>query len=161
MYDYDEDSASGSGCCCFRLLGFRPQRKRNDNESKYLLQQKGELRESWWKNKLNKVRQVTEVSTRHQPGLSGRLLWESSTDLGLTRTRKIGTSFSMIHRVMLLILMVVLIVRKMTWFLVFCRGLLLLFIITKNSGELDQEGDGFVCINFFYDSHLFALSFFS
>ena len=28
------------------------------------MQQKGELRESWWKNKLNKVRQVTEVSTR-------------------------------------------------------------------------------------------------
>lgn len=65
MYDYDEDSASGSGCCCFRLLGFRvfrPQRKRNDNESKYLLQQKGELRESWWKNRLNKVKQVIEVS---------------------------------------------------------------------------------------------------
>ncbi|XP_075651904.1 uncharacterized protein LOC142622337 [Castanea sativa] len=62
MYDdYDEDSASGSWCGCFRLLGFRPQRKRNDNESKYLLQQKGELRESWWKNKLNKVKQVTEV----------------------------------------------------------------------------------------------------
>ena len=37
MYDYDDDSASGPGCGCFRLLGFRPQRKRNDNESKYVL----------------------------------------------------------------------------------------------------------------------------
>ena len=62
MFDYDDDSASRSGCGCFQLLGFKPQRKRNDNKSKYLLQQKGELRESWWKNKLNKVRQVTEVS---------------------------------------------------------------------------------------------------
>ncbi|XP_023886559.2 uncharacterized protein LOC111998700 [Quercus suber] len=54
MYDYDDASTSGSGCGCFWLLGFIPQRKRNDNESNYLLQQKGELRESWWKNKLNK-----------------------------------------------------------------------------------------------------------
>ncbi|KAK7838951.1 hypothetical protein CFP56_018909 [Quercus suber] len=42
MYNYDDDSAFGSGCGYFRLLGFRPQRKRNDNESKYLLQQKGD-----------------------------------------------------------------------------------------------------------------------
>ena len=62
MFDYDDDSASRSGYGCFRLLGFKPQRKRNDNKSKYLLQQKGELRESWWKNKLNKVKQVIEVS---------------------------------------------------------------------------------------------------
>ena len=54
MYDYDDDSASGSGCGCFWLLGFRPQRKRNDNESKYVLQQRGELRESWWKNKFDR-----------------------------------------------------------------------------------------------------------
>ena len=42
MYDYDDDSTSGLGCGCFWLLGFRPQRKRNDNESKYLLQKKGD-----------------------------------------------------------------------------------------------------------------------
>nr|POF24102.1 protein dj-1 like b [Quercus suber] len=62
MHNCDDDSTSGSRCGCFQLLGFKPQRKRNDNESKYLLQQKGELRESWWKNKLNKVRQISIVS---------------------------------------------------------------------------------------------------
>ncbi|KAK7832054.1 uncharacterized protein LOC136068684 [Quercus suber] len=35
------DSASGSGCSCFRLFDFR-QKQSNDNESKHLLQQKGE-----------------------------------------------------------------------------------------------------------------------
>ena len=60
MYNYDEETSSASGCGCFRLFGFR-QRRSNDNESNYLLQQNGEHRETWWKNHLNKVKQVTEV----------------------------------------------------------------------------------------------------
>jgi|UniRef100_A0A2N9FWW3 hypothetical protein len=58
--DYNEEADSGCGCGCLRLLGFK-QRQSNDNESKYLLQQKGEHRETWWVEKLNKVKEVTEV----------------------------------------------------------------------------------------------------
>ena len=79
---------------------------------------------------------------RYWPGPNGRLSWESSADLVLTRTGKRRTGISMIQRVMLLILIEVLIVRMMPWFLILRPNLLLLFMI-MNSHELDPESDDF------------------
>ena len=56
--DGNEEGVSGGGCgCgCFRLLRIG-WRKSNEKESKYLLQQKTEHRETW----LNKIKQASEV----------------------------------------------------------------------------------------------------
>ena len=85
------------------------------------------------------------------PGWSGILLWESSSDSVLIRTgmRRIG--FSMIRGVTRLILMIVLITTKTLWLLVLRRGLLLLCVIMKNSGEPSQESDRF-CMENYTDS---------
>ena len=85
------------------------------------------------------------------PGWSGILLWESSADSVLIRTRMRRIGFSMIRGVTRLILMIVLITTKTLWLLVLRRGLLLLCVIMKNSGEPSQESDRF-CMENYTDS---------
>lgn len=60
MEDYEEAVSDSGGCGCLRLLGFRWSQSK-DKESRYLLQQKGEYRQTWWMEQVIKVKQVTEV----------------------------------------------------------------------------------------------------
>jgi hypothetical protein len=54
--DDNEETFSAGGCGCLRLLGIG-WRQSSGKESKHLLQDKREHRETW----LNKIKQVTEV----------------------------------------------------------------------------------------------------
>ncbi|KAE8657920.1 Homeobox protein knotted-1-like 3 [Hibiscus syriacus] len=56
-----EDEVWGKGCSCFSLFCFKRRRFNDDDESDSLLHRRGEEQtETWWKPKLNKLKQVSE-----------------------------------------------------------------------------------------------------
>ncbi|GMJ07251.1 hypothetical protein HRI_004394300 [Hibiscus trionum] len=56
-----EDEVRGNGCSCFNLFCFKWRRFNDIHESDTLLHRRGEEHtETWWKSKLNKLKQVSE-----------------------------------------------------------------------------------------------------
>ncbi|KAK9268365.1 hypothetical protein L1049_000114 [Liquidambar formosana] len=58
--DYHEESFLGRGCCCFKFISFK-RRRSDKNERGNLLQQRGEIRETWWAKNLKEVKEASEV----------------------------------------------------------------------------------------------------